>query len=106
MYAGHSSDSALYYRKEERSNLDCTCNDYRCHVVVLNLPPEFCEDRLYSLFCTIGGVRGCRMIVDLLESRYNSYGFVSFDCYQQAWQAVITRNGCVVEGRRIVVELV
>ena len=95
----------MYYWKQ-MNNLDCTCNECKCHVVVSNLPPEFCQDRLYSLFCAIGGVCGCRIIADHPANRYNSYGFVSFDCYQQAWQAVITRNGCVVEGRRIVVKLV
>ena len=104
-YAGSSSESAMYYWKQ-MNNLDCTCNECKCHVVVSNLPPEFCQDRLYSLFCAIGGVCGCRIIADHPANRYNSYGFVSFDCYQQAWQAVITRNGCVVEGRRIVVKLV
>lgn len=104
-YAGSSSESAMYYWKQ-MNNLDCTCNECKCHVVVSNLPPEFCQDRLYSLFCAIGGVCGCRIIADHPANRYNSYGFVSFDCYQQAWQAVMTRNGCVVEGRRIAVKLV
>ena len=46
------------------------------------------------------------MILDFQTNHYNVYGFVSFDCYYQAQEAVITRDGCVVEGRRIMVEMV
>lgn len=82
------------------------CNECKFHVSVSNLPQRFCKEQLYYLFSAIGGICGCRMILDFQTNHYNVYGFVSFDCYYQAQEAVITRDGCVVEGRRIMVEMV
>ena len=71
-------------------------------VFVGNLPFAISRDLLHELFSSCGKVRGINLRTDRDTGKAKGYGFITFDCVEDAENA-IAMNGYVLDGRRLTV---
>ncbi|KAL3680177.1 hypothetical protein R1sor_023133 [Riccia sorocarpa] len=74
-------------------------------VFVRSLPFSLTDSQLEDIFSEIGPVRHCFTIKEKGSDQHRGFGFVHFAVTEDAQRAVQEKNGALVQGRKIKVEL-
>ena len=70
-------------------------------VFVYNLPENTQDCLLYQLFCPFGAINSVKIIRDLKTQKCKRYGFVNMVNYDEAYQAILSLNGYVHDGKAL-----
>ena len=68
-------------------------------IFVYNLPENTQDSLLYQLFSPLGAISSVKVIKDLATGKCKRYGFVNMMNYEEAYRAIVTLNGYMLEGK-------
>lgn len=68
-------------------------------IFVYNLPENTEDSLLYQLFSPFGAITSVKVIKDLATGKCKRYGFVNMVNYEEAYQAIVSLNGYMLEGK-------
>ena len=76
-------------------------DDPRTNLIVNYLPQSFSDEDFYSLFGQIGPIANAKIARDVSTGYSFGYGFINYECPQDAAQALTQYNGLAVQNKRI-----
>jgi len=68
-------------------------------IFAYNLPETTEDSLLYQLFSPFGAITSVKVIKDLATGKCKRYGFVNMVNYEEAYQAIVSLNGYMLEGK-------
>ena len=70
-------------------------------LIVLNLPRDFSENELATLFKKYGNIKACNVVLDAKTGASKGFGFVEMALAHEAAVAVKELNGRMIEKKKI-----